>query len=135
MMSRDVWKFGSRWSEDGDPATRIADSIFKKYNVAFAASDDVMKVKKGDLIEIGDSDTVIAIGEALSDGESINQFGLAFVNEKMKEYLVPDAVYGCTVHYYWLSDDEKFTCKTGRFHSETLMKEHVNKLFDNLSKK
>ena len=37
--NKKVWKFGSRWSDEGDPKTRIADSIFKKYNIAFVSQD------------------------------------------------------------------------------------------------
>ena len=45
-LNRTVWKFGSRWSDEGDPGTQIADSVFKKYNIAFANTNAVLDIKK-----------------------------------------------------------------------------------------
>ena len=45
-----VWKFGCRWDEIGAPQASIADSMFKKYGVAFAYSHAVLDMRQGDLI-------------------------------------------------------------------------------------
>ncbi len=58
-----VWKIGSRWSDKGVPDSSVLD-IFKKYNVAFVggAKDSISEVKTGDLLAVGDGNTIVSVG-------------------------------------------------------------------------
>ena len=130
---RKVWKFGCRWSEDGDPETKIADSIFKKYNVAFANTNAVLDVTPGDLVAIGDGHNIIAIGEVVSPPGQINQFGISFADAETKDYLDAGNVCGCKVRYFWLESAKFAYGKSGRFFHATGIEEHVNELFNKIS--
>ena len=133
-LNRKVWKFGSRWSEEGDPATQIADSVFKKYNIAFANTNAVLDIKENDLVAIGDGHNIIAIGEVISSPCPINQFGIACAASDIKCYLEAGNVCGCTVRYFWLDKKDQFSYgKAGRFFHASNIEETVNTLFNKLN--
>ena len=132
--NKKVWKFGSRWSDEGDPKTRIADSIFKKYNIAFANTNAVLDIVEKDLVAIGDGHNIIAIGEVTSPPCQINQFGIACAESDIKYFLGAGNVCGCTVRYFWLDKKDQFVyVKAGRFFHATNIEEQVNQLFNKLN--
>ena len=66
-----VWKVGSRWSDNGSKESSII-SIFRRNNVVFVGQEDRRiafrdSVKQGDYIAIADGYTIVAVGKAISN--------------------------------------------------------------------
>jgi len=65
-----VWKVGSRWSEEGLKATSLL-SIFRRNNVVFVGNSDetisrfMNEVRRGDLIAIADGFQIVAIAKVI----------------------------------------------------------------------
>ncbi len=137
MDNKRVWKFGSRWSDWGDPDTKIADSVFYRYNVAFANTHAVLDARPGDLIALADGYTIVAIGEIVSPSKEIEHMGIAFSKDEQKKYFNDDdsKVCGCIVKYYWLNKEQQFSySKMGQFFHASKIERHVNDLFEKLAK-
>ena len=125
-----VWKIGSRWSEWGDPKTKIF-SIFEQYNIAFAYTNAVLDVHPRDLIAVADGVDIIAIGEVLSPPCKMLEMNIAF-SEEHRGYF-DENVCGFFVHYHWLSEDQRFEYKKRcRFCHATSIEEKVNKMYDEM---
>lgn len=58
-----VWRISSRWSNQDSVDTSILD-IFGKYNIAIVgkASENINEVEIGDIVAIGDGNTIVAVG-------------------------------------------------------------------------
>ena len=101
---RDVWKVGSRWSENGAQESTIAD-IFERYNVVFSYTEAFLDTRPGDLVAIADGERVIAVGIILSPAMSVNQLNIAFSDEDKERVDFSDRnVRGCIVRYHWFKD-------------------------------
>lgn len=74
-LMANVWKIGSRWSDNGSWSSRII-SVFRRSNVVFLGSDDVERfnreVKTGDYFAIADGYTIPAVAKAVSDPMPLN---------------------------------------------------------------
>ena len=128
-----VWKFGCRWDETGTPQASIADSMFKKYGVAFAYSHAVLDMRQGDLIVLAEGNTIIAIGEALTPPAEISKLYVPHSesDDVWKEFSDSVNIFGCKVKYYWLPVDKQFSyAKRGRFFHAKQIEQKVNDLFE-----
>ncbi len=133
-MSRTVWKFGSRWSDWGDPNSKIADSVFSRYNIAFANTHAVLDARPGDLIALADGYQIVAIGEILSLPQEVEHIDIVVSNEDRKKYFDDGNVCGCIIRYHWLKAEQQFFySKAGRFFHASGIEDQVNKLFGKLS--
>ncbi len=76
-----VWKIGSRWGDIGLKG-RILD-IFRKYNIVFVGDAPIStnEVDEGDLIAIGDGNTIVSIALVLEESEKLTKFESEFENE------------------------------------------------------
>jgi len=81
-----VWKVGSRWDNVGNPNASILD-IFRKYNIAFVgkAPDSIFTVKIGDLVAIGDGNTIVSVGIVTSEPKPITEMMSIFEEEDQTE--------------------------------------------------
>ena len=126
-----VWKFGCRWDETGTPQASIADSMFKKYGVAFAYSHAVLDMRQGDLIVLAEGNTIIAIGEALTPPAEISKLYVPHADDEWKKFSDSVNIFGCKVKYYWLPVDKQFSyAKRGRFFHAKQIEQKVNDLFE-----
>jgi len=77
-----VWKIGSRWDNVGNPNASILD-IFRKYNIAFVgeAPDSIFSIKIGDLVAIGDGNTIVSVGIVASEPKPITEMMSIFEEE------------------------------------------------------
>ena len=141
---RTVWKVGSRWSDWGDPNTRIADSVFQRYNIAFANTHALLDTRPGHLIALDDGYTIVAIGEILSPAKPIEELGIIMTDADRKKFFnevpVPfeandneSNICGCIVRYHWLREQDQFSyCKAGRFFHASGIEAQVNALFEKI---
>lgn len=130
-LNRKVWKFGSRWSDNGTYDSCIADTVFYRYNIAFAYTHAVLDANAGDLIALANGWTIVAIGEILSKPDEIKNLSIKPTSQDQKNYFDDENVCGCIVHYHWLSNEDRFEyCRTGRFCHAPLIADHVNFLFN-----
>lgn len=141
---RTVWKVGSRWSDWGDPNTRIADSVFQRYSIAFANTHAVLDTRPGHLVALADGYTIVAIGEILSPAKPIEELNIVLEEPDRKKFFndvsVPfeandnnSNVCGCIVRYHWLKKEDQFTySKAGRFFHATGIEARVNEIFDKI---
>ena len=70
-----VWKIGSRWSEQGSWESRII-SVFRRSGVVFLGQETERfknEVKKGDYFAIADGYTIPAVARAVSDPIPLNE--------------------------------------------------------------
>ena len=141
---RKVWKIGSRWSEWGDPNTKITNSIFYRYNIVFANTHAVLDTRPGHLIALADGYTIVAIGEILSPAQQIEKLGIVFKDDDRIKFFndatIPfeandndSNVCGCIVRFHWLNEKDRFAYnKAGRFFHASSIEAQVNDLFDKL---
>ena len=70
-----VWKIGSRWSQDGSYESRII-SIFRRSEAVFLGNDDAERfnkeVKEGDYFAIADGYCIPAVAKAVSNPMPLN---------------------------------------------------------------
>ena len=146
-MNRKVWKFGCRWSDNGDPNTAIANSLFFKKSIAFANTHTVLDTRAGQLIALANGYTVVAIGEIVGAPQRLEKLNIVlsaedrikYFNDEPDQYGEDDDtsnVCGCYVRYYILDEKDRFQYKKiGRFFHATGIEERINELFDKLSNK
>lgn len=125
-----VWKFGSRWSENGTYDSCIADTVFNRYNIAFSYTHAVLDANAGDLIALANGWTIVAIGEILSQPDEIKNLSIKPTPQDQKNYFDDENVCGCIVHYHWLSPADRFEyCRRGKFCHAPQIADRVNSLF------
>lgn len=125
-----VWKFGSRWSDNGDPGTSIADRVFKRYNVAFAYTHAVLDARAHDLFALSNGYTVIAVGEILSEPAEIRNLSITPSEADKHDFFNDSNVCGCIVRYCWLPPEARFTYKRiGMFCHAPAIADKVEQLY------
>lgn len=138
-----VWKIGSRWSDNGSWSSRII-SVFRRNNVVFLGNEDVERfhreVKIGDYFAIADGYTIPAVAKAVSDPMPLNDMiknNLIKVRKGDPFDLNDDysGCYGVKVKIVDLPDNLQRTYeKRGTFFRATSIADQVIKLYeDNLS--
>lgn len=127
---KDVWKFGTRWDENGTFGTSIFKNIFLKYGIAFVYGRTPEQIKEGDLLAFSDGYDVIAIGKALSPPAPMTKFDLTHVDPK--DAWIKDANnWGCRAEIVLLDDADTFQYKKpGRFYRANQYIESVNNLYE-----
>jgi len=112
-----VWKIGSRWSDDGSEGSSIID-IFRKYNIVFAGrqTDYIQQVKINDLIAVSDGLTVVSVGVVLGEPLPITKFEFDKKDLKEKRFDYENWVLGFKVKLYDLDKKEYFNYNRGTFH-------------------
>lgn len=132
-----VWKIGSRWSDDGKRDSSII-SIFRRSNVVFLGHRDYIErfkneVKKGDYFAIADGLFVQSVAKATSDPiqlkELIKQNAIK-VKKGEPFDLEDDWGYGVKVKIVDLPKDQMFDYKRGCFFKANSIAEKVKKLFN-----
>lgn len=138
-----VWKIGSRWSDNGSWSSRII-SVFRRNNVVFLGNEDVERfhreVKIGDYFAIADGYTIPAVAKAVSNPMPLNDMiknNLIKVRKGDPFDLNEDYswCYGVKVKIVDLPDNLQHTYKKrGTFFRATSIADQVIKLYeDNLS--
>lgn len=144
-----VWKIGSRWSDNGDPNSSIL-HIFRRNGYVFVGSQEFGdNVRKGDYIAIADGYRVVAVAKVLDDNPTalrelitshklrfresdIERFDFRHPEEWSEEY----GYYGTRVHIVDLLPDETFLYKKmSRFHAANLYWNEIKRLYDNSASK
>ena len=85
-----VWKVGSRWSENGAKESSII-SIFRRNNVVFVGQEDRRiafrdSVKQGDYIAIADGYTIVAVAKAISTPTCITKLNIRVTAEEAMRF-------------------------------------------------
>lgn len=143
MIQPNVWKIGSRWSDNGSWSSRII-SVFRRSNVVFLGSEDVdrfnREVKSGDYFAIADGYTIPAVAKAVSDPMPLNDMiknNLIKVRKGDPFDLTNDysGCYGVKVKIVDLPDNlQPHYEKRGTFFRANSIAEQVIKLYeDNLN--
>lgn len=138
-----VWKIGSRWSDNGSWSSRII-SVFRRNNVVFLGNEDVERfhreVKIGDYFAIADGYTIPAVAKAVSNPMPLNDMiknNLIKVRKGDPFDLNEDYswCYGVKVKIVDLPDNLQLPYeKRGTFFRATSIADQVIKLYeDNLS--
>lgn len=100
-----VWKVGSRWSDNGTKESSII-SIFRRNNVVFVGQEDRRiafrdSVKQGDYIAIADGYTIVAVAKAISTPTCITKLNIRVTTEEAMRFnpqdCNPDDVYAVKV--------------------------------------
>lgn len=100
-----VWKVGSRWSDNGSKESSII-SIFRRNNVVFVGQwekriDFRDSVKQGDYIAIADGYTIVAVAKAISNPTCITKLDIRVTPEEAKWFdpknCDPEDVYAVKV--------------------------------------
>ncbi len=100
-----VWKVGSRWSDNGSKESSII-SIFRRNNVVFVGQEDRRiafrdSVKQGDYIAIADGYTIVAVAKAISNPTCITKLDIKVSKDEAKWFnpkdCEPDEVYAVKV--------------------------------------
>lgn len=134
-----VWKIGSRWSENGHWSSSIL-SVFRRNNIVFTGRDDVFdfkgKVEHGDYFAIADGLTVVAVAKVISDKPfQIDKSKLKFRPTDYKEIQEETDLsyaYGVRVKIVDLDKSLWFYQKQGSFfHTNEEISEKVISLFEN----
>lgn len=135
-----VWKIGSRWSDNGSWSSRII-SVFRRNNVVFLGNEDVERfhreVKIGDYFAIADGYTIPAVAKAVSDPMPLNDMiknNLIKVRKGDPFDLNDDysGCYGVKVKIVDLPDNLQRTYeKRGTFFRATSIADQVIKLYEN----
>ena len=134
-----VWKIGSRWSEDGNRNSSIL-SVFRRNNIVFTGRNDEFdfegKVKHGDYFAIADGTTVVAVAKVISDKPfQINKSKLRFRSTDfsgIQEEKDLSFAYGVHVKIIDLDMSQWFYQKQGSFfHTNEETSEKVINLFEN----
>lgn len=107
-----VWKIGSRWSDNGSWRSCIL-SIFRRNNIVFIGSKETKRfreeVKEGDYFAIADGYTVVAVAKAISRPFCINDIKLRF---RSSDFLNADSdlsyAWGCRVKIVDLDNSQRF---------------------------
>jgi len=131
-----VWKVGSRWSDDGNKESSIID-IFRKYQIVFLGSIERVRfqneVKPGDYIAIADGFNVCTVSKVLSEPMPITELGLEFTEEETNRFAFEDWVIGTKVHIVELENDNNIYykergafCKAIQISSEVIQKYDEN---------
>ena len=113
MKTPEVYKVGSRWSDDGVPESTIL-STFQAYNVVYVGDCDdkgnpVMgHVCEGDVFIIADGYLVVGVAEAVSPGAPMERFSVAEAGEVAACIASGSPVWGCRVDYYPLAEEDTF---------------------------
>lgn len=115
-MGANVWKIGSRWSDNGLPESSIM-SIFRRNNVVFIGNDKTgrfCEVRKGDYFAIADGYIVQAVARATSEpmklSELIAQNSIKVRKGDNPEFELPeDYGVGVKVKIIDLPDELKFS--------------------------
>lgn len=138
-MCANVWKIGSRWSDNGLPESSIM-SIFRRNNVVFIGNDTndrfCREVRKGDYFAIADGYTVLAVARATSEpmrlSELIAQNAIKVRNGDNPEFELPeDYGVGVKVKIVDLPNELKFSYqKQGSFFMAKSIADKVRMLYD-----
>jgi hypothetical protein len=95
-----VWKIGSRWSEDGHWGSSILD-IFWKYGVVFVGGDSsslFLQAKDGDLVAIADGYSIVGVGKLLGAPKLISELNLKFsFMDRQRVDLTANDVIACKI--------------------------------------
>ena len=128
-----IWKIGTRWSDNGSTDSSIID-IFRKYNIVFAGREqDTIKssVKPGDLIAISDGIKIVSIGKVLDEPKSITEFRLEAIDINSDRFNYEDWVIGFKVSLFDLKKEDCFDYRRGTFHGVNgEYKDKIQDLFD-----
>jgi len=116
-----TWKVGSRWSNEGYSDTSILD-IFRKYNLVFVgeAPDSIFSVKIGDLVAIGDGNTIVSVGIATGLPKPITEMMSVFEEEdrNSERFGIEDSVTAFNVVLFDLERKDIFEYPSRqKFHS------------------
>ena len=120
-----VWRIGSRWSDNGTPETEIFD-VFLKSGLIFMGNEYLRNkflnnVKDGDYFVINSGTTVKAVATAVSDAFCLYDEDFDYENECFKseiytEFDFSDAssyAVGCWVKIYELTEKDYFYINRG----------------------
>ncbi len=129
---RNVWKFGTRWSDKGSVGTSIFREVFYPNGLIFATTRRCLDICEGDLFAVADGYSVIAIAEAITPGCCVTKLRKENYTPTASEYLQDSGIYGCRVKYYLLDEEDSFPyCKMGKFyHAGEDVSRKVNELYD-----
>lgn len=113
---RNVWKFGTRWSDRGIAGTSIFKEVFYPNGLVFATTNRCLDICEGDLFAVADGYAVVAIAEALTPGCNVTKLRKENYGDSVREYLEDSGIYGCRARYFLLSEDDSFPYKKmGKF--------------------
>ena len=145
-----VWKIGSRWSENGAPNTSVL-PIFRRNGYVFVGSQEFgHRVTEGDYIAIADGYRVVAVAKVLDEKptelrELISSHKLRFRESDLErfdfkhpEYWTEEnGYYGIRVHIVDLLPGETTFLykKMGRFHAANLFWNEIKSLYENAASK
>jgi len=125
-----VWKVGSRWSENGNKASSILD-IFRRYNVVFVGTfqERFQKIAVGDLLAISDGLKVVAMGQATTLAKPITELDIEFSEADLHRFEYSPEVLGCRVAFMDLSPIEQPSYRIGAFHGVNERAEEFREIF------
>ena len=112
-----VWKVGSRWSDNGSKESSII-SIFRRNNVVFIGQWENRInfrdwVKQGDYIAIADGYTIVAVAKAMSTPTCITNLNIRVTKEEIERFnpqdYEPEEVYGVKVKIVDLDKEHYLT--------------------------
>ena len=112
-----VWKVGSRWSDNGSKESSII-SIFRRNNVVFIGQWEKRInfrdwVKQGDYIAIADGYTIVAVAKAMSTPTCITNLNIRVTKEEIERFnpqdYEPEEVYGVKVKIVDLDKEHYLT--------------------------
>ncbi|OQY25828.1 MAG: hypothetical protein B6244_14695, partial [Candidatus Cloacimonetes bacterium 4572_55] len=95
-----VWKIGSRWSEDGRWDSSVLD-VFWKHGVVFAGGDRAglfLHAEKGDLVAVADGYSVVGVGKLLDSPKPIAELELNLsARDRRRVDITADGIFACKV--------------------------------------
>ena len=137
-MSNNVWKIGSRWSDNGSKESAIID-IFRKYQVVFLGTNRerfLKEIKEGDYIAIADGFSINTVAKVIGEPKKITDLGIDFTEEEKSRFIYEDWVIGVRVRIEELkSEDSIYYKKIGAFCRAKKIGVEVVKKFDETQRK
>lgn len=112
-----IWKIGSRWSNDGNPDSSVVD-IFRKYNIVFAGRETAYikrDVKSGDFLAVTDGITVVSVGIVIGTPKPITEFEFEEIDIASDRFEYEDSVIAFKVILFDLEEWDRFDYRQGTF--------------------
>lgn len=127
-----VWKVGSRWSQDGHAESCILD-LFRKHHIVFVGHDheQFARIEEGDLVIISSGTRVVAFGRAMETPRPISETGLDLSSPDWPNIKTADIGLACRISFQDLKEEDFVGYRIGAFHAVHEKAEHYRELFRN----
>ena len=139
-----VWKVGSRWSDNGTKESSII-SIFRRNNVVFVGQENKRiefrdNVKQDDYIAIADGQKIVAVAKAISTPICITKLNIKVTPEETEKFNLqdygPDEIYAVKVKIVDLDEANYLSYKKiGSFCGINQFPDKIIDLYENSNKR